>query len=102
MLYFCRRVQGNLRELKKKCFVIKKDPNGRENAEKSVNKLRKNRRECDEAQNSEIILATGKKKCPVKYLKLYLKKLNSKCDEFFQRPRKELSCAGNWYDNQVV
>ena len=38
----------------------------------------------------------------MKYLKLYLEKLNPKCDVFFQRPRKESSCAGNWYDNQVV
>ena len=38
----------------------------------------------------------------MKYLKLYLEKLNPKCGTFFQRPRKEPSCAGSWYDNQVV
>ena len=32
LLYFCWRGQENLRELKKECFVIKKDPNGREYA----------------------------------------------------------------------
>ena len=102
MLYFCRRGQENLRELKKECFVIKKDRNGREYAEKILDELTKNRRESDEAQNGGIILATGKKNCPVKSLKLYLEKLNPKCDAFFQRPRKEPSSAGSWYDNQVV
>ena len=38
----------------------------------------------------------------MKYLKLHLEKLNPKCDAFFQRPRKEPSCARDWYDNQVV
>ena len=40
MLYFCRRGQQNLRELKKECFVIKKDPNGREYSENIVDELR--------------------------------------------------------------
>ena len=61
--------------------------NGRENTEKIFNKLTKNWRESDDAQNGWIILATGKKNCPVKSLKLYLEKLNPKCDEFFQRPK---------------
>ena len=56
----------------------------------------------DEAQNGGIILATEKKNCPVKSLKLYLEKLNPKCDVFFQRPRKGSSCAGSCYDSQVV
>ena len=42
-------------------FVIKKDPNLREYAEKNVKKLTKNRRESDEAQNDGIVFATGKK-----------------------------------------
>ena len=102
MLYFYRRGQENLRELKKECFVIKKDPNGREYSENIVDELTKNQRQSDEAHNGRIILAAGKKNCLVKYLKLHLEKLNPKCDAFFQRPRKEPSCAGNWYDNQVV
>ena len=38
----------------------------------------------------------------MKYLKLYLEKLNPKCHVSFKRPRKEPSCAGNWYENQVI
>ena len=60
-------------------FVIKKDPNLREYAEKNVKKLTKNRRESDEAQNDGIVFATGKKNCLVKSLKMYLEKLNPKC-----------------------
>ena len=53
-------------------------------------------------QNSGIIIEAGKKNCSVKLLKLYLEKPNRKCDAFFQRPDKELSCAGSWYKNQVL
>ena len=60
-------------------FVIKKDPNFREYAEKNIEKLTKNRRESDEAQNDGTVFATGKKNCPVKSLKMYLEKLNPKC-----------------------
>ena len=78
-LYFCRGGQENLRELKKECFVIKKDPNGRKYSENIVDELTKNRRDSDEAHNGIIIFATGKKNCLVKYLKLYLfKKTESK------------------------
>ena len=58
MLYFCRRGQENLSQIKKECFVIKKDRNGRE---KIVHELTKNRRESDEAQNGRITLPTRKK-----------------------------------------
>ena len=73
-----------------------------EYAEKIVDELTKNWQESDKAQNGGITLATGKKNCPVKSLKLYLEKLNPKCDAFFQRPRKKPSCADSWYNNQVV
>ena len=61
MLYFCRRGQENLRELKKHSFVVKKDSIGREYVEKTVDELTKNRRENDDAQEGGIIFATGKK-----------------------------------------
>ena len=40
-LYFCRRGQENLMELKQECFVIKKDLNWRECTTKIVNTLTK-------------------------------------------------------------
>ena len=77
LLYFWRRGQENLRELKKECFVIKKDPSGREYAEKILDKLTKNRRESDEAQNGGVILATEKKKTR-EIFKIVFRKTESK------------------------
>ena len=44
----------------------------------------------------------GDEYCPIKILKLYLAKLNPKCDRFFQRPRTNLKDDGIWYDNVPI
>ena len=41
MLYFFRRGQEHLKELKKECFVLNKDPSERQYAEKLVGELKK-------------------------------------------------------------
>ena len=43
-------------------------------------------------------------KCPVKILKMYISKLNPKCNALFQRPNQNFKDPQNdrWYDNMVL
>ncbi|XP_066913334.1 uncharacterized protein KIAA1958-like [Clytia hemisphaerica] len=102
MLCMCRRGQENLRDLKKTDFVVKKDISGREYVEKIVDELTKNRRENQDAEEGGFMYATETDQCPVRSFKLYIEKLNPKCDALFQRPKAKVNeqCQF-WYGAQV-
>ena len=103
MLFFCRRGQENLRELKADSFSIATDGCGRKYVYQVRDELTKNRRENNEAEEGGFMYERqGDSHCPVKSFQKYLAHLNPRCDSFFQRPKKEAGCEEVWYDNQCV
>ena len=103
MLYFCRRGRQNLRNLKKSNFSIETDPSKRKYVCKVKDELTKNRRETDEAQETQVMFATGGPLCPVLSFEQYVSHLNPKNEFFFQRPKRVKDVSNDvWYDNMVV
>ena len=102
MLYFCRRGRQNLRNLKSD-FSIKTDPSKRKYVCKVKDELTKNRRETDEAQETQDMFATGGLLCPVLSFEQYVSHLNPKNEFFFQRLKRLKDVSDDvWYDNMVV
>ena len=65
--------------------------------------LTKNRRENDEAQESQTMFETGGPFCPVLSFEKYVSRLNPKNEYLFQRPKKAVDESNEvWYDNMVV
>ena len=65
--------------------------------------LTKNRRETDEAQEKQVMFATGGPLCPVLSFEQYVSHLNPKNEFFFQRPKRVKDVSDDvWYDNMVV
>lgn len=103
MLFFCRRGRQNLRELKKEDFSICTDSSGVRFVCKVKDELTKNRRENDEAQESQTMFETGGPFCPVLSFEKYVSRLNPKNEYLFQRPKKAVDESDEvWYDNMVV
>ena len=103
MLFFCRRGRQNLRELKKEDFSTCTDSSGVRYVWKVKDELTKNRRENDEAQESQTMFETGGPFCPVLSFEKYVTRLNPKNEFLFQRPKKGLDESDEvWYDNTVV
>ena len=103
MLYFGRRGRQNLRNLKKSDFSIETDPSKRKYVCKVKDELTKNRRETDEAQETQVMFATGGPLCPVLSFEQYVSHLNPKNEFFFQRPKRVKDVSDDvWYDNMVV
>ena len=99
MLFFCRRGQENLRELKADSFSIATDACGRKYVYQVRDELTKNRRENNEAEEGGFMY---ERQGVQSSLFKYLAHLNPRCDSFFQRPKKEAGCEEVWYDNQCV
>ena len=103
MLYFCRSGRQNLRDLKVTDFSIETDPSKTKYVSKVKDELTKNRREIDEAQETQVMFATGGLLCPVLSFEKYVSHLNPKNEFFFQRPKRIVKESdGVWYDNMVV
>jgi len=103
MLFFCRRGRQNLRELKKEDFSTYTDSSGVRYVCKVKDELTKNRRENDEAQESQTMFETGGPFCPVLSFEKYVTRLNPKNEFLFQRPKKGVDESDEvWYDNMVV
>ena len=65
--------------------------------------LTKNRRENDEAQESQTMFETGEPFSPVLSFEKYDTRLNLKNEFLFQRPKKGANESDEvWYDNMVV
>ena len=88
MLFFCRRGRQNLRELRKEDFCVRTDSSGVKFVCKVKDELTKNRRENDEAQESQTMFETGGPFCPVLSFEKYICHLNPKNEYLFQRPKK--------------
>ena len=82
LLYFCRRGQGNLRDMKPSDFEVSKDDSGKHYVHKTVSEVTKHHQGVDN-ENYEPeggrIYATGTIVCPVSSFQRYLSKLNPKC-----------------------
>ena len=106
MLFLCRRGRQNLRELKKEDFSICTDSSGVRFVCKGRDELTKNRRENDEAQESQTVFEIGGPFCPVLSFEKYVSGLNpkkAKNEYLFQRPKKAVNESDEvWYDNMVV
>ena len=76
MLYFCRRSRQNLR-VKKQIFQSEIDPSCTKYVSKVNDELTKNRRETDEAQETQVTFATASPFCPVLSFEKYISHLNS-------------------------
>ncbi|PIK46305.1 hypothetical protein BSL78_16837 [Apostichopus japonicus] len=104
--YFCRRGREGLRLLKKDSFKFCKDDGDREFCTLAFNEATKNHpgdlRKDNETEKR--MYATGNDNCPVKMLKLYLSKLNPKCEHLFQRPNSSFTKGKEqkWYNNVPV
>ena len=72
MLFFCRRRRQNVRELKEEDFCIETDSSGVRYVCKVKDELTKNRRENDEAQETQTMFETGGPLCPVRSFEKYL------------------------------
>lgn len=103
--HFARRGREGMRDLRKDSFVIKVDENGdeyvvmayheKEKTKRGVN-MKEKEREC------AMYAVSNDSNCPVRHLKIYLEKLNPKCDAFYQRPMSNPKPEGPWYENCPV
>ena len=103
MLHFCRRGRQNLRALKKTDFSIKIDSSGAKYVEKVKDELTKNRRETDEAQETQTMFETRDPVCPVLSFAKYVSHLNPQNEYLFQRTKRAVKESDSvWYDNMVI
>ena len=83
MLYFCRRGQENLRELRKDSFGIGVDSAGARYVFQKRDELTKNRRENSEAEGGLMLERKGDPMCPVQSMDMYMSRLNPQCEHSF-------------------
>lgn len=105
-LHFGRRGREGLRELKKDSIVFKFDDQGREYATLKYHEMEKNHQGVDMKESNKIPLMYSQpddEQCPVYSLKLYLAKLNPKCNDLFQNPRSKWTETSDiWYENKAL
>ena len=105
-LYFCRRGQENLRELRKDTSGFGVDSTGARYVFQKRDELTKNRRENSEPEEGGLMFERKDDPtcmCPVQSMEMYMSRLNPHCEAFFQRPKKQVcESVSVWYDNQVV
>lgn len=105
-----RRGKQNLHKLKKDSFEIKTNPEGREYIQMNFNEATKknqgdkSRSNLHDGERNIIVAQPQSEWCPVKSFKLYLSKLNPKCDAFFQTPNPYCNNPkyDKWYKNCPV
>ena len=104
MLFFCRRGQENLHELKRDSFAFSMDATGRRYVYQQKDELTKNHREDCEAQEGGLMYEIpGSPICPLLSMEKYISKLNPRNAAFFQRPKEHTTPEDPiWYCNQVV
>ncbi|XP_071122342.1 uncharacterized protein KIAA1958-like [Mytilus edulis] len=106
MLYFCRRGQENLRDLKVSDFDILTDDSGKRYVSKVTSELTKNHQG---AQTEEFepeggrMYETKTAMCPLASFVRYLEKRNPNCSALLQRPKDEFDENGNsWFQNKPL
>lgn len=106
-IHFGRRGREGLRELTKNSIIIKKDDLGREYATLAYNEIEKNHQAHmpkDQEKRQIMYSQPDDINCPIKSLKLYLDKLNPKCEAFFQRPKNKINKEAEepWFENKCL
>ncbi len=105
-LHFGRRGREGLRLLTRDTYEVKVDPTGVEYVQNKYHEAEKCKRGVannEKDKSSYMFAQPGNPNCPVKHFKDYIKRLNPKCDAFFQRAKKrKYSPTGVWYDNVAV
>ena len=102
--YFGRRGREGQRRLTPSSFSVGKDDEGREYVELNINEKEKNHPgavQDGQHKHGRMYEQHTSPNCPVSAFKLYLQKLNPKCDAFFQRPlvKKQTEENALWYAN---
>ena len=103
VLFFCRRGREGQRQLKKSSFKFEVDPTGRNYATMAHDEATKNYpggvADAPSAEKYARMYKTEDVNDGYKALRLCLSKLSSKCESFFQYPRKNWSAEDNiWYE----
>ena len=104
MLHFGRPGREGLRDMRKDSIVIKVDGSGKSYATMAYNEFSKNHQNVltdmahDEKQS---MMMEQPQRCPVQSLRLYMSKLNDRCDAFWQRPNEKYE-GRNWYAKRAV
>ena len=107
ILFFCRRGREGQRNLKKTSFKFEVDPTRRSYATMAHDEASKNHPggvgDIPSMEKYARMYETEDTNDGYKALKLYLTKLNPKCEAFFQYPRKNWSVEDNvWYEARPV
>ena len=101
-----RRGSEGLRDLTKDSFELKKTEDGKEYLQLTYHERTKKCQgeEYDPYREENIIIAQPNSlRCPVNSFKLYLSKLSTNLNAFFQRPNKKFKKEGQpWYIASVV
>ena len=103
-IFFCRRGQENLQNFTKDTFAVMVDENSEEYVAQRVDELTKNHREKDHENTFNGTMhkySNLGEKCPVAIFKLYLSKLNPKCNRFWQHPAN-LSNSDYCYSSRPI
>ena len=104
MLHFGRRGREGLRDMRKDSIVIKVDGSGKSYATMAYNEHSKNHQNVltDKAHDEkQSMMMEQPQRCPVQSLRLYMSKLNDRCDAFWQRPNEKYE-GRIWYANRAV
>ena len=107
ILFFCRRGREGQRNLKKTSFKFEVDPTRRNYTTMAHDEASKNHPggvgDIPSMEKYARMYETEDTNDGYKALKLYLTKLNPKCEAFFQYPRKNWSVEDNvWYEARPV
>jgi len=105
LIYFCRRGQENVREMKPSDFEVSTGDNGKRFIYKVTSELTKNhlglRNEQFEPERGRMY-KTWTPLCPVKSFIKYLDKRNPKCEALWQRPRNSFIDSGIWFERKPL
>lgn len=106
MLSFGRRGRENMRKFTTKSFEVLKDDRGHEYCQIAHSETTKNHKgglDDDDFETRPRMYSTNKADCPVKALKLYLRKRNPASDHFFQQGRAKIAVDDEmWYTSRPV
>ena len=107
VLFFCRRGREGQRELKRSSFKFEADASGRKFVTIAHDEATKNHpgglSDVSSHENLARMYETPEENDGYKAMKIYLAKLNPKCDAFFQYPKKHWKYDDEvWYDERPI
>ena len=107
VLFFCRRGREGQRELKRSSFKFEADASGRKFVIMALDEATINHpgglSDVSSHENLARMYETPEENDGYKAMKIYLAKLNPKCDAFFQHPKKHWKYDDEvWYDARPI